>query len=47
MCAECPVRRQCLGHAMKLPESYGIWGGTSEDERAQQRLRTPPAVVAR
>jgi len=36
LCAECPVRRQCLRHAMKLPEAYGVWGGTSEDERAQQ-----------
>ncbi|WP_192726067.1 MULTISPECIES: WhiB family transcriptional regulator [unclassified Mycobacterium] len=44
MCAECPVRHQCLVHAMKVPEAYGVWGGTSEDERARW-LRTPSPVV--
>lgn len=36
LCDLCPVARQCLGHALKFPEPYGIWGGSSEDERIQR-----------
>jgi len=36
VCRTCPVIAQCLEHALRLPEPYGIWGGLSEDERAQQ-----------
>ena len=45
VCRVCPVLQQCLDHALKIPEPYGIWGGLSEDERAQrlgvQSLRYP------
>ena len=37
ICAECPVRTECLEHAVMTPEPHGIWGGTSERER--RRLR--------
>jgi len=33
MCATCPVRRECLEHALETREAYGIWGGTDEHER--------------
>lgn len=33
LCRRCPVRRQCLRHAMTRPERYGIWGGMTERER--------------
>ena len=33
LCAECPVRRECLEHAIANGEQYGIWGGTRESER--------------
>lgn len=33
MCGVCPVRRECLEHALATRESYGIWGGTDEHER--------------
>lgn len=33
MCSTCPVRRECLEHAIRAGESYGIWGGTDESER--------------
>ena len=36
ICRTCPVLNQCLTHALTIPEPYGIWGGLSEDERAQQ-----------
>ena len=34
-CERCPVRGQCLAHALTFREDYGVWGGLSEDERAQ------------
>jgi WhiB family transcriptional regulator, redox-sensing transcriptional regulator len=27
LCKKCPVRTECLMHALNLPESFGIWGG--------------------
>lgn len=35
--AACPVRDECLDHAMEYDERFGVWGGTSERER--RRLR--------
>lgn len=32
ICGSCPVREECLEHAIKF-EPYGIWGGTRERER--------------
>jgi WhiB family redox-sensing transcriptional regulator len=29
------VRQQCLDHALRVPETFGIWGGTTPTERAQ------------
>lgn len=33
ICKECPVRKECLNHALTAPEIYGVWGGLSEEER--------------
>jgi len=33
VCRGCPVRAQCLDHALEARESHGIWGGYTEDER--------------
>lgn len=33
LCGTCPVRMQCLEHALASREGYGIWGGTDEQER--------------
>lgn len=35
VCAACPVRTQCLEHALAVREPYGVWGGLSEHERAE------------
>ena len=35
VCQQCPAINDCLAHALKVREPYGIWGGLSEDERAQ------------
>jgi WhiB family redox-sensing transcriptional regulator len=41
VCASCPVRKQCLDHALAAPERSGIWGGLNEVERiAMQRRRS-------
>ncbi len=34
ICGGCPVRDQCLSHALEVREPYGVWGGLSESERA-------------
>ena len=50
ICRACPVIDQCLAHALRIPEPYGIWGGgMSEDERAEllgvQSLLYPARVI--
>ena len=35
VCAGCPVVSQCLDHAMRVPETFGIWGGTTAAERSR------------
>jgi WhiB family redox-sensing transcriptional regulator len=37
ICATCPVLAQCRDYAMTAGETFGIWGGLSEDERAALR----------
>lgn len=33
VCAACPVRQECLDYALRVRESFGIWGGLNEVER--------------
>ena len=35
ICAECHVRDDCLGYAIRIREPHGIWGGLNEVERKQ------------
>jgi WhiB family redox-sensing transcriptional regulator len=37
ICARCPVRAECLDYALGHDEQYGVWGGTSEQERRRMR----------
>lgn len=37
ICAGCPVRWDCLEHALAHREDHGIWGGLTVPER--QRIR--------
>jgi WhiB family redox-sensing transcriptional regulator len=37
ICARCPVRAECLRHALRSGEASGIWGGTTEYERRRIR----------
>ena len=40
ICATCRVRRECLAFALRTGQVHGIWGGTTEGERAVGRRRT-------
>ncbi len=39
ICADCPVRQECLDFAMRTGEVNGIWGGTTPEERLRVRRR--------
>jgi WhiB family redox-sensing transcriptional regulator len=33
LCHSCPIEEACLAYALSYPETYGVWGGMSEEER--------------
>jgi hypothetical protein len=33
LCDTCPVKQQCFEYALETHQEYGIWGGTTPDER--------------
>jgi WhiB family redox-sensing transcriptional regulator len=37
ICAGCPVSEECLAWAVATRATYGVWGGTTEEERRQLR----------
>ena len=41
VCAECPVRQDCLDHALAVREKDGVWGGLTAIERRRllRRMR--------
>jgi WhiB family redox-sensing transcriptional regulator len=39
LCQRCPVRLDCLEHAIQRRENDGVWGGTSPRERRQIALQ--------
>ena len=43
ICAGCEVRRECLEFALTHGQTYGIWGGTTADDR--QRDLAPAAML--
>lgn len=40
ICSKCPVRSACRAYAVQTGELYGIWGGTTERERAHPHSRS-------
>ena len=50
VCRRCPAINDCLDHALRAREPYGVWGGLSEDERATllgvESLRYPKPLGA-
>jgi WhiB family transcriptional regulator, redox-sensing transcriptional regulator len=47
ICADCPVRSQCLEFAQANQLTYGIWGGTTPEDRIRARRRAQRAARAR
>ena len=45
ICAGCPVRRECLEFALSHNQSYGIWGGTTAEDRQRERRRKRRAAA--
>lgn len=41
ICATCPVRQECLAHALTHNEEHGIWGGTTPYERYRRNGGLP------
>ena len=35
-CQRCPVLAECLQHALRVKEPYGVWGGLTPSERETQ-----------
>jgi len=46
ICAGCSVRRECLEFALSHNQIYGIWGGTTADDRERERRRKRRAAAA-
>jgi WhiB family redox-sensing transcriptional regulator len=44
-CRTCPVRMECLAHALDQRIEFGVWGGTTERER-RALLRSRPHVTS-
>lgn len=45
VCFRCPVRAECLAHALDTQTQFGVWGGMTERER-RQLLRNRPDVTS-
>ena len=43
-CQRCPVRADCLAHAMERGERHGIWGGLTGHERDLLKARIVPST---
>ena len=46
ICAGCQVRRECLDFALTHHQVYGIWGGTTPEDRQRDRRRQRRAAAA-
>ncbi len=45
VCFACPVRVDCLEHALATDERYGVWGGASVPQRQKMRKFIGPLDV--
>ena len=41
LCADCPIRRQCLAEALERQEPWGVWGGEIIDRGAVVARKRP------
>lgn len=47
ICRSCPVMNECGEYAIANDERYGVWGGLTEDDRAEIRAAKRKLHVAR
>jgi WhiB family redox-sensing transcriptional regulator len=45
ICAGCGVRQECLEFALSHDQVYGIWGGTTPEDRQRERRRKRRAAA--
>lgn len=45
ICADCPVRAECLTHAIEHDETHGVWGGLTARERRDLTRADRPATI--
>lgn len=45
ICAGCQVRQECLDFAITHDQAYGIWGGTTPEDRQRARRRKRRAAA--
>jgi WhiB family redox-sensing transcriptional regulator len=45
VCVACVVRRECLEFALAHEQVYGIWGGTTPEDRQRDRRRRRRAAA--
>ncbi|MGC4050639.1 MAG: WhiB family transcriptional regulator [Paludibaculum sp.] len=46
LCDGCPVRNDCLAHALAAGERHGMWGGLQPEERAALLRRRRQVAAA-
>lgn len=46
ICANCPVKQECLEYALENRIDHGVWGGTSERERRRILKRRRAGLAA-
>jgi WhiB family redox-sensing transcriptional regulator len=44
ICAQCPVRLDCLAYALSVRAEFGVWGGLNGKERSSMLRRSCMAV---
>ena len=46
LCAQCPVRRDCLDRSLMFPQMDGVWAGKTTRERSElkQKFGVPRAA---
>jgi WhiB family redox-sensing transcriptional regulator len=46
ICGGCQVRQECLDFALSHDQAYGIWGGTTPEDRQRDRRRKRRAAAS-
>ena len=47
VCDSCNVQEECLEYALVSNQEFGMWGGTTPDERIKLRKKHPKIVAQR